>query len=263
MFWNGWTSWCQSNTGFNIREEDNIHESILFGVPWSSDDTIVINYCILYAKQHIYLIDILLIWHPHVIEEITMFWNTHVFAPQMVNKHFKADATLVFQPICYKDAIPIEDHPVWGFISMPQLPYLKIVQNFLRIGPRLWHFQIQFGPFLCPTWSYWWSPFSADKIGLSLSHLVPQILGLNFGHMFQKNLLFEPFSSILYQFFSDFRYCWPPFYCRYVYPLVFQNLRSYWVHRFFHHAMDPLSPPLPTKHLVKYPTPRHRWLHQR
>ncbi len=38
-------------TGFNIRNESNIHESILFGFPGRSDDAIVINYCILYAKH--------------------------------------------------------------------------------------------------------------------------------------------------------------------------------------------------------------------
>ncbi len=31
------------------------HESILFGFPESSDNAIIINYCILYAKQYIYL----------------------------------------------------------------------------------------------------------------------------------------------------------------------------------------------------------------
>ncbi len=35
--------------------EENIHESILFGFFESSDNAIVINYCILYAKQYIYL----------------------------------------------------------------------------------------------------------------------------------------------------------------------------------------------------------------
>ncbi len=35
--------------------EENIHQSILFGFPESSDNAIVINYCILYAKQYIYL----------------------------------------------------------------------------------------------------------------------------------------------------------------------------------------------------------------
>ncbi len=42
-------------TGFNFREENHIHESILFGFPRSSDDSIVINYCILYGKYYIYL----------------------------------------------------------------------------------------------------------------------------------------------------------------------------------------------------------------
>ncbi len=35
----------------NIRDESHIHESILFGFPGRSDDAIVINYCILYAKH--------------------------------------------------------------------------------------------------------------------------------------------------------------------------------------------------------------------
>ncbi len=36
-------------------DQSHIHESILFGFPGRSDDAIVINYCILYAKQYIYL----------------------------------------------------------------------------------------------------------------------------------------------------------------------------------------------------------------
>ncbi len=42
-------------TGLNIRDESHIYESILFGFPGRSDDVIVINYCILYTKQYIYL----------------------------------------------------------------------------------------------------------------------------------------------------------------------------------------------------------------
>ncbi len=42
-------------SGFNIRDEWHIHESILFGFPERSDDAIVINYCIVYAKHYIYL----------------------------------------------------------------------------------------------------------------------------------------------------------------------------------------------------------------
>ncbi len=38
-------------TGFNIRKESNIHESMLFGFLRSSDDVIAINICILYAKH--------------------------------------------------------------------------------------------------------------------------------------------------------------------------------------------------------------------
>ncbi len=42
-------------TGFNIREESYIHESILSGFPGSNDGAILINNCILYAKHYIYL----------------------------------------------------------------------------------------------------------------------------------------------------------------------------------------------------------------
>ncbi len=37
------------------KEENHIHPSILFRFPDNSDDAIVINYCILYAKYYIYL----------------------------------------------------------------------------------------------------------------------------------------------------------------------------------------------------------------
>ncbi len=50
-----WVKWWEAMTGFNIKEESNIHESILFGFPGSSHDAIAINYCILYAKHYIYL----------------------------------------------------------------------------------------------------------------------------------------------------------------------------------------------------------------
>ncbi len=55
LFWKSWAKWWQSMTGLNIRDESHIHESILFGFPGRSDDAIVINYCILYAKHYIYL----------------------------------------------------------------------------------------------------------------------------------------------------------------------------------------------------------------
>ncbi len=40
---------------YNLREEDYIYEYILFGFPGKSDDTIVANYYIVYAKPYIYL----------------------------------------------------------------------------------------------------------------------------------------------------------------------------------------------------------------
>ncbi len=43
------------NAGFNLGVEQYIYESILFGFPGDSDNTIVTNYCILYAKQYMYL----------------------------------------------------------------------------------------------------------------------------------------------------------------------------------------------------------------
>ncbi len=55
LLWKSWAKWLQSMTGLNIRDESHIHESILFGFPGRSDDAIVINYCILYAKHYIYL----------------------------------------------------------------------------------------------------------------------------------------------------------------------------------------------------------------
>ena len=55
FFWKSWAKWWQSMTRFNIRGESHIHESILFGFPGGSDNAIVTNYCLLYAKQYIYL----------------------------------------------------------------------------------------------------------------------------------------------------------------------------------------------------------------
>ncbi len=54
-FWKSRARWWYS-TGFNLREEQYIiYESILFGFPGDCDITIITNYCILYAKQYIYL----------------------------------------------------------------------------------------------------------------------------------------------------------------------------------------------------------------
>ncbi len=54
-FWKSWARWWYSITGFNLGEEQYTYESILFGFPGDSDNTIVTNYCILYAKLYIYI----------------------------------------------------------------------------------------------------------------------------------------------------------------------------------------------------------------
>ncbi len=54
---------------------------------------------------------------------------------------------------------------------------LNISQNFfwnLESWPLFWHYLILMGPFLCPTWSYCPPPLTTERIGLSLSHLVPE-----------------------------------------------------------------------------------------
>ncbi len=51
----GLNKWWDNNITFNIRKEDHIHELILFGFLGTHDDSIAINYCILYAKHYIYL----------------------------------------------------------------------------------------------------------------------------------------------------------------------------------------------------------------
>ncbi len=55
LFWKSWAKWWQAMTGLNIRDESDIHESVFWAFAGISDDAIVINYCILYAKQYIYL----------------------------------------------------------------------------------------------------------------------------------------------------------------------------------------------------------------
>ncbi len=55
FFWKSWAKSWENITNFNIREEDHIHKSILFGFPGTSDGVTAINYCLLYAKNYIYL----------------------------------------------------------------------------------------------------------------------------------------------------------------------------------------------------------------
>ncbi len=56
-----------------------------------------------------------------------------------------------------------------------------------------------------------WPPLSAEKISLSLSHLVPEILGPKVGLIVHQNVLFNGFSTFCINFLLDFQSNWPPF----------------------------------------------------
>ncbi len=97
-----------------------------------------------------------------------------------------------------------------------------------------WH------PIFYPIWSLFyalswseWPLLSAEKNGLSLSHLVPEILGPKVGQIFTKMYLsvlsilyqFSPWFSIqLIPFFTDIRSFWPSF---------LQNIRFDWFQIFY------------------------------
>ncbi len=86
------------------------------------------------------------------------------------------------------------------------------------------------GSLLYASWSDW-PPLSAEKNGLSLPHLVPEILGSKVGLIFHKMYyltVFKHFVSILClifnpidPFFIDLKIFWPSFLIRTV-PLSYQ-----------------------------------------
>ncbi len=80
-----------------------------------------------------------------------------------------------------------------------------------------------------------WLPLSAEKISLSLSHLVPEILGRKFGKMFYQNVLFNRFYAFCINFHLDFLSNWSPFslILDLFDPSFSQNLRSDCVQLFF------------------------------
>ncbi len=113
-------------------------------------------------------------------------------------------------------------------------------------------FRSHWVPFLCPTRSYW-PHFSAEKIGLSLSHLVPEVIWPKVGLKFHTNLSFDHFEAFVPIFFLlDFRSNWPPFlqFLDLFDPSFLQNLRSCWVHFFIacwtlNQKFGEVPPPLP------------------
>ncbi len=80
------------------------------------------------------------------------------------------------------------------------VPYLKMMGNCF------WHFSDATGfLFMCPT-QYYWPSRSAERISLSLSHLVPEIIWHKVGLFFHKNLSFDTFDGICTNFLHDFHW---------------------------------------------------------
>ncbi len=122
--------------------------------------------------------------------------------------------------------------------------YLNMVGNFHSIDPRFWHFPTAFGPFLCPTQSYWLlfcRKKSFASITFSSKNNWPTV-GLNF----HKNLSFDHFETFVSIFSLIFDLIDP----------FFAVIRSFWsliftkpqipLGPFFHRLLD-----APTKNLVK------------
>ncbi len=88
---------------------------------------------------------------------------------------------------------------LFGCTSRGGTPILRHGREVPRWWPPFWGFP------------FWGPPLSAEKIGLSLSHLVPEILGPKFGIIFLQNLLFNRFYVFCINFLLYFRSKLPPF----------------------------------------------------
>ncbi len=77
--------------------------------------------------------------------------------------------------------------------------------------PLFLTFSDPIGSLLWPTWSYW-PPFSGEKIRLSLSHLVPEIIWPKVGQICQQNLSFDRFQAFCTNLFPWFLILLTPFF---------------------------------------------------
>ncbi len=95
----------------------------------------------------------------------------------------------------------------------------------------------------------WLSPSFCRKISWSLSYLVPEILGPKLGLIFKKNVLFNHFLSILYQFSPWFSIQLTPSFIelRSFWPLFFSKPYEIRLSPFFYRMLNPV-----TVNLVKY-----------
>ncbi len=67
------------------------------------------------------------------------------------------------------------------------------------MAPVLGIFNLIGSLFYTPT-QFDWPPLSAEKFGLSLSHLVPEILGPKVSLIFHQNVLFNRFKAFCINF---------------------------------------------------------------
>ncbi len=84
------------------------------------------------------------------------------------------------------------------FIPSSQIPWTLEGEGYSHTWVLWWWppiFEIFYliGPLLYASSQSDWPPLSTEKIGLSLSHLVPEILGPKVGLIFHHNLLFNSF----------------------------------------------------------------------
>ncbi len=117
------------------------------------------------------------------------------------------------QPWAYNSPpmfLPLFTFAIWS-VTIHRLPYLGMVGRFRGDDPRVWNLRSNW----VPIWRRSdWPRLSADKIGFSLSHLVPEILWPKFCLVFQNVLtvfkhFVSVFSFIFYPFFIYLRSFWP------------------------------------------------------
>ncbi len=94
-----------------------------------------------------------------------------------------------------------------------------------------WRFIIRLGPYFIPQHDPIDLLFLQKGISVSLSHLVPEILGRKFGLLFHQNVLFNQFKAFCINFLLHVQSNWPPFslILNLFVPSFSQNLRSNWV----------------------------------
>ncbi len=85
------------------------------------------------------------------------------------------------------------------------LPYLGIVGRFRGDEPHVWDFQSSWVPILYLNTILLNPLFCRKKLGLSLSHLVPDILGRKVSLIVHHLVLFNRFLAFCIKFLLDFR----------------------------------------------------------